>query len=113
MARATKGGEQGMNGEWYEGGQFLPNTELGKLPKRAKVKGTGKQEIEPYKWVVAPEGMKSIYAYMAGRFIDADHFRATGEMKVHCSAETMEYFQTNSFALSVLAAKYNKGERWF
>jgi hypothetical protein len=117
MARATKGGQTGMNGEWYEGGQFLPNTELGKLPKKVKVKGTGKQQVEPYKWEVAPEGSteltRSIYAYMAGRFIDAGHFRRTGEMKVSCSEQTMDAYKVNSFFLAVLADKYNKGARWF
>jgi hypothetical protein len=117
MAQAKKGGETGMNGEWYEGGQFLPNTELGKLPKKTKVKGTGKQQIEPYVWVTPPEGSteltRSIFAYMAGRFLDAAHFRRTGEMKVYAKPETMEYYKVNSFFLRVLADKYNKGERWF
>jgi len=117
MARAQKGGETGMNGEWYDGGQFLPNTQLGKLPKRAKVAGTGKREIEPYVWTVPPEGSteltRSIYMYMAGRFIDADHFRKTGEMKVSCRQETMTLYKENIFHLNVLAAKYNRGERWF
>ena len=116
MARATKGGETGMNGEWYEGGQFLPNTEQGKK-KRVKGKGTGKQQIEPFVWVVPPEGStectRSIFMFMAGRFLDADHFRATGEMKVYAKPETMEYYKVNSFFLRVLADKYNKGERWF
>ena len=117
MARAIKGGQTGVNGEWYEGGQFLPETQLGKLPKRTKVAGTGKQEIEPYKWAVPPIGSteltRSIFRYMGGRFIDASHFRKTGEMKVSCTPETMALYKENVFHLAVLAAKYNKGERWF
>ncbi len=33
--RAKKGGEYGVNGEFYEGGKFLPSTQL---PKRSPVK---------------------------------------------------------------------------
>lgn len=47
--RAQKGGEYGANGEWYEG-------------------GTGKQEIAPYQWAVAPNGERSLYRQFAGTF---------------------------------------------
>ena len=39
--RAQRGGETGMNGLHYEGGQFLPNTTLGKLPPKAKHQSIG------------------------------------------------------------------------
>ncbi len=60
--RAKAGGEIGMNGERYEGGQFLPSTTLPKMTKQRSRKGSGKQEIAPYVWDVAPtENHKSIY----------------------------------------------------
>jgi len=34
--RAKAGGETGMNGLQYEGGQFLPTTELSKIAKAEK-----------------------------------------------------------------------------
>jgi len=34
--RAKKGGEMGMNGEFYKGGAFLPSTQL---PKQGTIKG--------------------------------------------------------------------------
>ena len=48
---APKGGCIGVNGEFYEGGKFLPSN-----PDRPKGMfsggGTGKCEIEPYLWEV-------------------------------------------------------------
>ncbi len=109
--RAKVGGEYGVNGLWYDGGEFLPSTEMGKLPTKGKSKGTGKQEIEPYKWEVAPaDGLKSIYRQFVGVF--GYYERATNRLIVNCSDETLAYFNTNRFAVEVMAAKFNKGERW-
>lgn len=33
QSRAAKGGEFGVNGEWYDGGEFLPSTARGKMTK--------------------------------------------------------------------------------
>lgn len=50
MGRATKGGQIGMNGEYYNGGQFLPNTTLPKGAPTAKqiesAERKAKQEAE-------------------------------------------------------------------
>jgi len=60
--RAKKGGEIGLNGELYKGGQFLPSSEttvkgLIRIPK-----GSGKKEIAPYVYDYAPaDDMLSIY----------------------------------------------------
>jgi hypothetical protein len=60
--RAKKGGEIGLNGEHYKGGQFLPSSEktvkgLIRIPK-----GSGKKEIAPYVYAYAPaDDMLSIY----------------------------------------------------
>ena len=52
--RAKAGGEVGKNGFWYDGGQFLPETMLGKMSKRSakelKAYTSRKQEIEPFVW---------------------------------------------------------------
>lgn len=34
--RAKRGGEVGINGEFYAGGTFLPSTTLGKMEQRAR-----------------------------------------------------------------------------
>jgi len=61
--RARAGGEIGVNGEHYEGGQFLPSTTLPKqAPAASRKAGTGKREIAPYVWEAAPDGMRAIYS---------------------------------------------------
>jgi hypothetical protein len=53
--RAKVGGEVGTNGEYYEGGKFLPSTEKprrhGSRPARPR-----KVEVEPYVWVTLEPG---------------------------------------------------------
>lgn len=109
MARAKKGGEMGANGEWYEGGKFL-NT----VPENAKREGSVKAkprkiEIEPYKWVLAPEGkFASLYSRFAGVFgkiID-------GKAVVLCSDQTLAYFRTTREEAQIMADRYNAGERY-
>lgn len=59
--RAKSGGETGVNGEWYAGGEFLPTTELGKMARAKKGGGGRKQHLEDYKWVTPPhDGLRSI-----------------------------------------------------
>jgi hypothetical protein len=107
--RARKGGEIGMNGEFYQGGEFLPNTDMASQHTAKAERGTGKQQVAPHTWEVAPEGKKSIYTYIAGVFGRV----VNGQMIIDCSDTTVAYYKTNRFALAVLAAKYNKGEYWF
>ena len=60
--RAPKGGKLGINGEFYEGGKFLPQTDKAKNQKKRKAY-TGKQNIAPYKWVKSQNKYsKSIYS---------------------------------------------------
>ncbi len=108
MARATKGGETGMNGEFYAGGTFLPNTTLGKMQKRAKTSGTGKQEIAPYTYEVAPEGMTSIYRQIAGIYGKI----INGAFVVNASDTTIAYYGKTRDEVDALAAQWNAGERW-
>jgi hypothetical protein len=62
--RAKKGGEIGLNGERYEGGQFLPSSEstVKGFNNIFIKKGSGKTEIAPYVFDVPPaDNMLSIY----------------------------------------------------
>lgn len=73
--RAKVGGEFGANGEWYEGGKFI-NTiaENDKRNGSNNKKATGKQEVAPYTWEVAPaENMRSIYQLFGGRYMGRDN----------------------------------------
>lgn len=106
QARAKVGGEVGTNGEFYEGGKFLPTTEKPKgTPRR---RGTGKQEVEPYKWVVAEEGQNSIYRRLAGVYGKV----IAGKMVLNINPATLAYYGDDEAAIVALANRYNAGERW-
>jgi hypothetical protein len=108
--RATKGGQVGTNGEFYEGGKFLPSTERPK-GKPAK-KGTGKREIEPYVWVVPPaDGLRSIFAGAVGVYAKYDH--ATKTLTFSASDQTMAYYGMDRAECEARIAAFNSGERWF
>lgn len=115
--RAAAGGEHGANGEWYEGGKFIATTDHEKGNKKSK-KGTGRQEIEPYKWDHPPEpGMRSIFG--ASRVFNA---LENGKMVLNSSVSdhTWGYYHghdANAVAgakarYQELADRYNAGERW-
>lgn len=107
--RAKRGGETGMNGERYEGGQFLPNTDLPKIAKLAKKVGTGKQEIAPYVWEVPPDGKWSLmwkYGTVWAWSADKKTVRLNDNVNVN-------YFGATYLAeASEAAQKWNNGERW-
>ncbi len=101
-----------MNGEQYKGGQFLPNTELPKMAKRARKLGSQKVEIAPYVWEVAPKGKRSIYARYNAYWTRLNN--ADGNFTVRlCPTLNPEYF-TNDYLLEVQKAAdaWNAGERW-
>jgi len=110
--RAAKGGEIGANGEWYEGGTFINTT-----PENAKrygsgPKSTGKQEIEPYVWQVAPQdGLRSIYKAVNGtvaRWQDGKlTLRTDGGL-----CDTLAYLGLSHEHAANLVNRYNAGDRW-
>ena len=53
MGHAKKGGEHGVNGEWYEGGKFLPTTDAAKKAPSKFPKG-GKVELAPWTYGERP-----------------------------------------------------------
>lgn len=105
--RAKRGGEIGKNGEFYAGGTFLPSTTLGKMQK-AKAVGSGKVEVEPFKWV-ASEGRKSLYKAFAGVFgvVGRD-----GIATMTANAGTLAYYRTSRDEAQEMIDRYNAGERW-
>lgn len=109
--QAKAGGEYGANGEFYKGGAFI-NT-VPENPKGApqkKKKATGKQEIEPYKWEVAPqEGKRSIFRLLAGiEIFDKNtlQFSFNPDLRLHYALpEVVEQRKER-------IARFNAGERW-
>lgn len=108
MDRATKGGEFGRNGEWYNGGQFLPNTDLGKRGSDGG-KGNRKSEIAPYEWAVAPEdGMIAIWGIIRGYV----HNIGGGYWPAYNRPEWKQLGPTNTEKVKGLIKQWLKGERW-
>lgn len=104
--RAKSGGETGMNGEFYAGGTFLPNTTLTKMA-RSKPTGSGKVEIEPFVWV-ASEGRKSLYRKLVPLCrVDRD-----GVARIIASEDSIRYYGETYDALQMICDRYNQGERW-
>jgi hypothetical protein len=137
--QAKAGGERGMNGEFYKGGQFLPSSE--NTVKGAQTvtfhKGT-KKEIAPFVWEASPaDDMLSIYdrvnhacadnrrecQYVKGQgFIG---FKFTEIFTTHASSDMKDFdYKTQTFKqvpqdqdwidfFSGLMERFNNGERWY
>ena len=109
--RAIKGGEFGANGEWYEGGKFINTVPANKKREGSKSSGTGKQEIAPYTWEVAPKGKRSLYRQFAGVFgkvVDGVAvLRTDSQME-----QTCRYMGVTLSEASELISRWNAGERW-
>lgn len=109
--RAAKGGEVGANGEWYEGGKFIATTER-KKTEGSKPRGTGKVEIAPGVYEVAPEGMKSLYR-MIGLGIYGVWDRASEKIVINPRAETIMHKNNISReSVQALIDQWNSGQRW-
>lgn len=132
MARtqAQKGGEYGINGEWYVGGQFLPSsqaTEKGKQNRTAFLKGK-KVELVPYLWQVRPaDGLRSIFTalkpfakwdgkpeYIKGQGLIGTLI-STGEEAYTTYVEAMggEASEDGYNATLEMIEMFNNGERWY
>ncbi len=114
--QAPKGGTIGLNGEFYEGGQFLPNstnTIKGEFSqaKAAKQAQPRKQEIAPYKWEIS--NLQSIWVTVSGWC----KFHKTGYSKENGTEGQLEvvsggYDGSHWEANQELATRWNNGERW-
>jgi len=113
--RARIGGETGTNGEFYEGGKFLPSTER---PKGKPVKKKPRKvNVEPYVWVTLEPGdnRKPILSIVGtgAAYIDRYDWRKgikpympAFQNGVMCNGETLEN-------VAALCERFNAGERWF
>lgn len=107
--RATEKDEIGVNGEIYQKGQFLPSTTLPKginSPKK-KVSKPRREEIAPYIWGFAPEGMRSIYTLFNHMWKkDGENFKIIDNLNA-------EYFGENRIKTAIIyVEKWNNGDRW-
>ena len=108
-SRAKVGGERGVNGEWYEGGKFLPST---KLPKRSptnrKKKGPSKGLVEPGVIGEIPEGKNAIFAAVSNLIKIEDDGKIKAFDKDHPCWNSYDYNEVER-----LSNAYNNGERFF
>lgn len=112
-SRAKAGGEFGANGEWYEGGKFI-NTVAENAKRAAKEakKATRKQEVENYKWEIAPiAGQRAIYQMLSGVEIsnrNRENPQFTLNPNLRGDLATAEYIEVRKARI----AAFNAGERW-
>jgi len=119
MDRAKRGGEIGMNGEQYKGGQFLPNTTLPKGANSSETKKvTGKQEVAPYLWQVSPNGEKSIWSTIGlivkfvGKTSYSKETGKVGTVELAINPQAMGWTEEGTSQVLDLINRWNKGERW-
>jgi hypothetical protein len=84
--RAKAGGEYGVNKEWYEGGKFLPSrADRAKQAPPAYLRGGRRAEIEPGVWAPVPGDWMVPLWQTVKQFVDHQHMRRTGELRVEPS----------------------------
>ena len=114
--RAKAGGQHGKNGEWYEGGQFLPSsetTEKGAFSKDQRQARPRKQEIAPYRWEIS--GKSAIWPKVEAvcKFHKTGYSKETGAQGwLEIVAIPSSWTQEGIEEVRELVKKWNSGERW-
>ena len=127
--QAAPGGQTGVNGYFYKGGQFLPSTQA--PPGFFRVKGknvrTRREQIAPYQWEFPPEGhpMRSIWALVSAwcDTLPDGSLRLRSGIRDNCGEPITRDVRvrpgiaggqaTNNASLGELIDAYNAGNRWF
>lgn len=110
--RAPKGGQIAINGEFYEGGKFLPSTQKG---KGKPYKKTGKREIEPYKWEMQPTPESVTVLSQIGVFGVMGEKGMTINPDAQFDGENYffpDYISIKASVLTRLIKMFNQGDRW-
>lgn len=126
--RANSGGQVGVNGYFYKGGQFLPSTmaEPGKWKLGGKWVTGGREETAPYQFDYAPTPFsRSIYSMVRGWLIMQDGKLALrdgirendGSTPVTLNTEVRPGVRgvlgKESLTVAELIDAWNSGQRWF
>jgi hypothetical protein len=110
MNRAAKGGETGVNGEFYEGGKFLPSTDRAKgKPVPRKV---GKVQVEPYVWVIPTDERRPLFRHLGLYLNWADRFDISKGVVPFAPYVNSCLCDKTWDEVRALAARWNAGERW-
>lgn len=121
-ARATIGGETGINGYEYKGGQFLPSTmaEPGKWKVGNRWVKSGKAEIDNNVWEHQPTPFsRSIYEVIRGQVVRGKGGELAVNTNMADNSPNAEIrpgvkgvLSKESYTLQELIDQYNKGSRW-
>lgn len=113
MKHAKAGGEIGTNGEFYEGGKFMPSTTLPKQEAAKRKAASKKQEIALYTWEVAPEvGMWSIWPRAVVYAMPIREGRTIVRLEPYMPAfSKLDPELQQRYA--ALMERWNNGERWY
>ena len=95
QTRAKVGGEIGMNGEFYAGGTFLPNTQLGKMARSKPARN------RPARTILSP-----LFGLVA-----VDNTYAPTFAKVTANDQAIAYYGYTRQQVEDIVARFNAGER--
>jgi hypothetical protein len=109
--RAAKGGQIGVNGEFYEGGKFLPSTDRSKGKPKPK-RPAGKVQVEPYRWEIAPEGMFPIMQIIGAQAAWIDRYSPDSGIEPFANGVAYYGDTHKGHKVADLCAAWNRGERW-
>ena len=132
-SRAAVGGQDGINGYFYKGGQFLPSTmaEPGKWKIKGKWVSAGKAEVAPGEWAHQPTPFSRSIFSLVGGWATKDGagrirlFEGAGGKGIRDSQWTPITLDTEirpgvkgvlgkqSLTVRELIDAYNAGQRWF
>lgn len=110
--RAARGGQRGVNGEFYEGGKFLPSTDRPK-GKPHRRESTGRRQIAPYVWEHQPSPDHfPIFAMVGAQAEYVDRYAT--EVKIRPFDPGTAYYgdKYHGHLVSDLCDLWNRGERW-
>jgi hypothetical protein len=116
--QAQRGGEYGKNGEWYDGGQFLPAnayTIKGEVKVTRRDWQPRKCEVAPYTWEMQPtETARTIWTLAGAALV---YNRYTKMMSVNPNYRSCNPNADNNqgwlgYSYAELAEMWNNGQRW-
>ncbi|PXW47913.1 hypothetical protein DFO55_1455 [Grimontella sp. AG753] len=107
--KAKKGGQIGINGQQYKGGQFLPaskHTVKGQFRARKACSKQCSGLTEPGKVELLPPGKKAIFGTIRA-FVQIDN----GTMAITASDHSLRAYGYTRDSMQALVDQYNAGER--
>lgn len=130
MNKAKAGGEIGVNGYFYKGGQFLPSTqaEPGRFKVGKKWLTTGREMIAPGVWEVQPTPLSrslfvlagvghfsvmkdDILTINTGVFCNDGVTPVTGDLEIRPGVKGI--MGKECLTIGEIVAAWNEGQRWF